>query len=45
MNRPSIAKGFTPEKLAELQKTLAGAFDIKFVFNKFRSAPTSWPTR
>jgi ribonucleoside-diphosphate reductase alpha chain len=29
------AKGFTPEKLAELQKTLAGAFDIKFVFNKF----------
>lgn len=29
------AKGFSPEKLAELHKTLAGAFDIKFVFNKF----------
>ena len=29
------AKGFTAEKLADLQKTLAGAFDIKFVFNKF----------
>jgi ribonucleoside-diphosphate reductase alpha chain len=29
------AKGFTPEKLAELRETLAGAFDIKFVFNKF----------
>jgi ribonucleoside-diphosphate reductase alpha chain len=29
------ARGFTPEKLAELHDTLAGAFDIKFVFNKF----------
>ena len=29
------ARGFTDEKLAGLQKTLAGAFDIKFVFNKW----------
>lgn len=29
------AKGFTDAKLEELEKTLAGAFDIKFVFNKW----------
>jgi ribonucleoside-diphosphate reductase alpha chain len=29
------AKGFTEAKLDELEKTLAGAFDIKFVFNKW----------
>jgi ribonucleoside-diphosphate reductase alpha chain len=29
------AKGFTEQKLEELEKTLAGAFDIKFVFNKW----------
>ncbi len=29
------ARGFTDEKLAGLEKTLAGAFDIKFVFNKW----------
>ncbi len=29
------AKGFTPEKLAELEATLKSAFDIKFVFNKW----------
>jgi len=29
------AKGFTDQKLEELEKTLAGAFDIKFVFNKW----------
>jgi len=29
------ARGFTDEKLEELEKTLAGAFDIKFVFNKW----------
>ena len=29
------AKGFTDEKLEALEKTLAGAFDIKFVFNKW----------
>ena len=29
------AKGFTEAKLEELEKTLAGAFDIKFVFNKW----------
>ena len=29
------AKGFTEAKLEEIEKTLAGAFDIKFVFNKW----------
>ncbi len=29
------AKGFTEAKLEELEKTLATAFDIKFVFNKW----------
>eukprot|EP01037_Dinobryon_pediforme_P013005 gene13005-13107_t len=29
------AKGFTDEKLEALEKTLASAFDIKFVFNKW----------
>ncbi len=29
------ARGFTEEKLEGLEKTLAGAFDIKFVFNKW----------
>ena len=29
------AKGFTDAKLEELEKTLASAFDIKFVFNKW----------
>ena len=29
------AKGFTDEKLALVEKSLAGAFDIKFVFNKW----------
>ena len=29
------AKGFTAAKLAELEAALAGAFDIKFVFNKW----------
>jgi ribonucleoside-diphosphate reductase alpha chain len=29
------AKGFTDEKLAEVEAALASAFDIKFVFNKF----------
>jgi len=28
-------KGFTDEKLAEVEKALAAAFDIKFVFNKW----------
>jgi len=30
-----LAKGFTHEKLAELEAKLATAFDIKFVFNKW----------
>ncbi len=30
-----LAKGFTQAKLDELEATLAGAFDIKFVFNKW----------
>ena len=40
-NAPAIntgslrAKGFTDEKLAVVEKALAGAFDIKFVFNKW----------
>ncbi len=29
------AKGFSPEKLAEIAEALPGTFDIKFVFNKF----------
>ncbi len=29
------AKGFTPEKLAAVEKAMASAFDIKFVFNKW----------
>ncbi len=29
------ARGFTDEKLAALEKSLAGAFDIKFVFNRW----------
>jgi len=33
---PSLkAKGFTEEKIAEIEAALASAFDIKFVFNKF----------
>jgi ribonucleoside-diphosphate reductase alpha chain len=36
INHESLsAKGFTAEKLTELEATLAGAFDIKFVFNKW----------
>ena len=30
-----LAKGFTEEKLAQVEKALAAAFDIKFVFNKW----------
>jgi ribonucleoside-diphosphate reductase alpha chain len=29
------AKGFTPEKLDKVERALASAFDIKFVFNKW----------
>jgi ribonucleoside-diphosphate reductase alpha chain len=29
------AKGFTPDKIAAVEKTVASAFDIKFVFNKW----------
>ncbi len=36
INHSSLrARGFTPAKLEEIEKTLAGAFDIKFVFNKW----------
>ena len=36
INTKSLAKkGFTPEKLAAVQAGLSGAFDIKFVFNKW----------
>ncbi len=36
INETTLAsKGFSPEKLAEIAKALPGAFDIKFVFNKF----------
>ncbi|MGH6834703.1 MAG: vitamin B12-dependent ribonucleotide reductase [Methylocella sp.] len=36
INHESLAaKGFTAEKLTELEATLASAFDIKFVFNKW----------
>jgi len=34
------AKGFTDEKIAALNAALKSAFDIKFVFNSGRSAPT-----
>ncbi len=34
-NNTLKARGFTDEKIVELQKTLAGAFDIKFVVNKW----------
>ncbi|CAM5768048.1 vitamin B12-dependent ribonucleotide reductase [Labrys miyagiensis] len=30
-----LARGFTEEKLAQVEKALASAFDIKFVFNKW----------
>ena len=33
------AKGFTQEKLDALEKTLAGAFDIKFALNKWALGP------
>jgi len=29
------AKGFTPDKIAAVEKAMASAFDIKFVFNKW----------
>ncbi|WP_448951990.1 vitamin B12-dependent ribonucleotide reductase [Labrys neptuniae] len=36
INHTSLAaKGFTEEKLAQVEKALAAAFDIKFVFNKW----------
>ena len=36
INHESLsAKGFTAEKLAEMEAVLASAFDIKFVFNKW----------
>jgi ribonucleoside-diphosphate reductase alpha chain len=36
VNHTSLrARGFTDEKLETLDKSLAGAFDIKFVFNKW----------
>ena len=36
VNNASLsARGFTPEKLEDLGKSLAGAFDIKFVFNRW----------
>ena len=36
VNHTSLkARGFTDEKLEALEKTLASAFDIKFVFNKW----------
>ncbi len=36
INHASLkARGFTDEKLEALEKTLASAFDIKFVFNKW----------
>ncbi|MGQ0443900.1 MAG: vitamin B12-dependent ribonucleotide reductase, partial [Beijerinckiaceae bacterium] len=36
INHESLAsKGFTAEKLNQLEAALAGAFDIKFVFNKW----------
>jgi ribonucleoside-diphosphate reductase alpha chain len=36
INHASLqAKGFTPEKLEQIERGLASAFDIKFVFNKW----------
>jgi ribonucleoside-diphosphate reductase alpha chain len=36
VNHESLAaRGFTPEKLAAVEKAVASAFDIKFVFNKW----------
>src|SRR5512147_2340608 len=36
VNHESLAaRGFTPEKLAAVEKAVAAAFDIKFVFNKW----------
>jgi ribonucleoside-diphosphate reductase alpha chain len=36
INHTSLrAKGFTPEKLDKVERALAAAFDIKFVFNKW----------
>ena len=36
VNHESLAaKGFTPEKIAAVEKAVATAFDIKFVFNKW----------
>jgi ribonucleoside-diphosphate reductase alpha chain len=36
VNHESLAaRGFTPEKIAALEKAVASAFDIKFVFNKW----------
>jgi ribonucleoside-diphosphate reductase alpha chain len=35
VNHESLAaRGFTPEKIAAVEKAMASAFDIKFVFNK-----------
>jgi ribonucleoside-diphosphate reductase alpha chain len=40
INHTSLAaRGFTAAKLAEVEKALAGAFDIKFVFNKWTLGP------
>ena len=36
VNHESLAaRGFTPEKIAAVEKAVASAFDIKFVFNKW----------
>jgi ribonucleoside-diphosphate reductase alpha chain len=36
VNHESLAaRGFTPEKIAAVEKAMASAFDIKFVFNKW----------
>ena len=36
VNHDSLAsRGFTPEKIAAVEKAVASAFDIKFVFNKW----------
>ena len=36
INHATLAsRGFTPEKLAQVEQALASAFDIKFVFNKW----------
>ena len=34
-NNTLLAKGFTPEKITQVEAGLASAFDIKFVFNKW----------